>query len=223
MLNFENLDKSMFHGVGKYDIPQIEPVTDYPRGEFIPVHYMHKQNNPEDKIVHFFVHDYKFIRFWNQPDRYIQRIKKFNAVLSPDFSMFTDMPLAMQIYNQYRKHWLAAYWQMHGITVYPTISWSTPDSYEWCFDGEPVGGIVAVSSVGCYKDDEARHLVLQGYNEMMNRLQPLWVIWYGKVFEPCDWNVIRVVEHGQSLRNKKKLKMERNSPWEQVAMNFEKL
>lgn len=37
MVNFENLDKFAFHGVGKYNIPQIEPVTEYPHGEFIPV------------------------------------------------------------------------------------------------------------------------------------------------------------------------------------------
>ena len=35
MINFENLDKFTFPGVGKYDIPQIEPVKAYPQGEFI--------------------------------------------------------------------------------------------------------------------------------------------------------------------------------------------
>ena len=30
MINFENLDKFTFPGVGKYDIPQIEPVKTYP-------------------------------------------------------------------------------------------------------------------------------------------------------------------------------------------------
>ena len=28
MINFENLDKFTFPGVGKYDIPQIEPVKE---------------------------------------------------------------------------------------------------------------------------------------------------------------------------------------------------
>ena len=37
MINFENLDKFIFPGVGKYGIPQIEPVKAYPTGEFIPV------------------------------------------------------------------------------------------------------------------------------------------------------------------------------------------
>lgn len=204
MINFENLDKFAFHGVGRFDIPQIEPVTEYPQGEFIPMNYAKTAKDPASKIVHCFVDDYQFTRFWNRPDDYIPMLSRFSAVCSPDFSEYTDMPMAMQIYNHYRKHWLAAYWQLHGITVYPTISWSTPDSYEWCFDGEPVGGIVAVSSVGTQKNAESKRLFLQGYEEMMKRLDPTWVIFYGHVPLECDWNVIRVKPHYDEIVNRRK-------------------
>ena len=60
MINFENLDKFTFPGVGKYDIPQIEPVKAYPQGEFIPVNYHYTAKDPASKIVHFFVDDYQF-------------------------------------------------------------------------------------------------------------------------------------------------------------------
>ena len=109
MINFENLDKFTFPGFGKYDIPQIEPVKAYPQGEFIPVNYAKTAKDTSSKIVHCFVDDYQFTRYWNTPDRYIPMISEFAAVCSPDFSTYTDMPLAMQIYNHYRKHWLAAY------------------------------------------------------------------------------------------------------------------
>ena len=203
MLNFENLDHFRFSGVGKYDIPQIEPITVYPTGEFTPMNYANTAKNPEDKIVHCFVDDYQFIRYWNQPDRYIPLLSKFRAVCSPDFSLYTDMPVAMQIYNHYRKHWLAAYWQLHGLTVYPTIAWSTPDSYAWCFDGEPVGGVVAVSSVGTQQNKESKRLFLLGYEEMMKRLEPSWVIFYGKVPEECDWNVIRESPHYKEIERRR--------------------
>lgn len=204
MINFENLDKFAFHGIGRYDMPQIEPVTEYPQGEFIPINYAKTTKDPGSKIVHCFVDDYQFTRYWNTPDKYISMLSEFAAVCSPDFSTYTDMPLAMQIYNHYRKHWLAAYWQLHGITVYPTISWSTPESYEWCFDGEPVGGIVAVSSVGTQKNAESKRLFLQGYEEMMKRLDPTWVIFYGHVPLECDWNVIRVKPHYDEIVKRRK-------------------
>ena len=192
MLNFENLDKFNFSGVGKYEIPQIDPETKYPGGDFVGMNYALTEKFPESKIMHCFVDDYQFIRYWNNPDKYLPVLSKFSAVCSPDFSTYTDMPLAMQIYNHYRKHWLAAYWQLNGITVYPTISWSDESSYNWCFDGEPVGGVVAVSSVGTQKNKESKRLFLLGYEEMMKRLDPEWVIFYGIVPEECDWNVIRV-------------------------------
>lgn len=113
------------------------------------------------------------------------------------------MPLAMQIYNHYRKHWLAAYWQAHGLTVYPTISWSDEQSYDWCFDGEPAGGIVAVSSVGTQNNKEAKRLFLKGYEEMMKRLTPSFVIFYGNVPLECDWNVIRVQPYYKQIESRR--------------------
>ena len=202
MINFENLDKFTFSGVGKYEIPQIDPETKCPGGEFVGMKYALTEKFPESKIMHCFVDDYQFIRYWNNPDKYLSVISKFSAVCSPDFSTYTDMPLAMQIYNHYRKHWLAAYWQLNGITVYPTISWSDESSYEWCFDGEPVGGVVAVSSVGTQKNKESKRLFLLGYEEMMKRLDPAWVIFYGIVPEECDWNVIRITPEYEKVKER---------------------
>lgn len=207
MLNFENLDKMHFSGVGIYNIPKIQPTKQYPDGEFIPFNYAKTAKNPGNKIVHCFMDDYQFIRLWNKPDGYITMASKFRAMLSPDFSTYADMPMAMQIYNHYRKHWIAAYWQLNGIMVYPTISWSTPESYEWCFDGEPTESVVAVSSVGTQKNKESRHLFLRGYEEMLKRLNPSWVIFYGIVPEECDWNVIRIPPYYDNIVKRRKKHM----------------
>lgn len=204
MINFENLDKFVFSGVGKYEIPQIDPETKYPGEEFVGMNYALTEKFPESKIMHCFVDDYQFIRYWNNPNKYLPMISKFSAVCSPDFSTYTDMPIAMQIYNHYRKHWLAAYWQLNGITVYPTISWSDEKSYDWCFDGEPVGGVVAVSSLGAIKNKEIKRSFLLGYEEMMKRLNPSWVIFYGIVPEECDWNVIRVSPEYEKVKERYK-------------------
>ena len=151
-----------------------------------------------------YVDDYIFERTWHAPRRYALLLSEFKAAMTPDFSLFTDYPRAVQIYNHYRKHWLAAYWQLHGLTVYPTISWSDEQSYDWCFDGEPVGGIVAVSSVGTQQNKESKRLFLRGYEEMMKRLDPKFVIFYGHVPLECDWNVIRVKPHYDEIVKRRK-------------------
>lgn len=156
-----------------------------------------KQNNCG---VHFFLDDYQFQRLWNTPDRYIESLQKFSCVLSPDFSLYTDYPTALQIYNHYRKHWIGAYLQLYGIEVIPTICWSDEKSFEWCFDGEPLGGTVAVSSVGTQNRTESKELFLKGYKEMIERLQPETIIFYGRVPEECEENIINIKSFQEKFR-----------------------
>ena len=40
------------------------------------------------RIVHFFLYDYKFERVWKDPDHDIEKLKRYRAALSPDFSMY---------------------------------------------------------------------------------------------------------------------------------------
>lgn len=201
MTNFENFDKAIFLGEGKYDIPVIRPIKELPQPDnYISMNYVLTSKNRSKLAVHCFVDDYQFLRYWNEPNRYIPILKEFNCVLAPDFSLYTDMPMAMQIYNHYRKHWLAAYWQYCGIKVYPTITWSTPESYEWCFDGEPHNSVVAVSSVGVMRDKESYAIFMDGYNEMKRRLNPTGIIFYGKIPDECKSdNVIAIEPHYKSV------------------------
>lgn len=174
--NYENLERQIFDGVGEYGIPQIEPVTYEGGCDWIGFNYAKTCKEPEKKGVHFFLDDYQFNRLWTDVDRYIPMLQKFRYVMSPDFSTYTDFPKAIQIYNHYRKHWVGAYLQEAEIQVIPTISWSTPDSFAWCFDGEPEGGTVAVSSVGMMNSIGKKRLFLQGYKEMVRRLHPDTII-----------------------------------------------
>lgn len=144
------------------------------------------------KAFIFFLDDYQFTRLWKNINKYIPMLQKFRYVMSPDFSIYTDFPKAMQIYNHYRKHWCGAYLQEAGVRIIPTISWSTPDSFEWCFDGEPEGSTVAVSSVGCMNSKEKKTLFLAGYEEMVRRLQPEMIIFYGTVPDESMGNIVRV-------------------------------
>ena len=81
--------------------------------------------------------------------------------------------------------------------------WSDEKSFEWCFDGEPVDGTVAVSSVGTQKSKNAKQLFLNGYNEMVKRLNPKTIIFYGKVPEECARNIINIKSFLEKFRRSK--------------------
>lgn len=189
--SYENVEKRRFDGVGTYDIPQLAP-TPYEPCNFIGFNQHKSCQNKERYGVHFFLDDYQFIRIWNRIDNYLPLFRQFRCLLAPDFSLYDDFPEALQIYNHYRKHWIGAYLQERGVTVVPTISWSGLHSFSWCFDGEPKGGAVAVSSLGTQADVAAKELFLTGYVEMMERLDPEAVLFYGSVPDGCFGNIIRI-------------------------------
>lgn len=199
--NYENLNKGILRGTGAYDIPIIQP-EQVQADSFIGFNYAKGCRQPESKGLHFFVDDYQFIRLWSNPEAYLPMLARFKCVCTPDFSTYTDFPKAVQIYNHYRKHWLGAYWQLNGVTVIPTISWSSLDSLKWCFDGEPVGGAVAVSSVGTQLSAQSRALFMIGYDAMLARLRPSTVYFYGKIPEGCGGNIIPVEAFQHSVRRR---------------------
>ena len=189
--NGHNLVLGDFEPAGEYGIPVLRPVQ--LKDSFEWIRFNHALSEPKRSRsqygVQFFIDDYLFERAWHDPPRYALFLRQFRAVLTPDFSMFTDYPKAIQVYNHWRKHQLGAYWQRVGMTVVPTIGWIDRDSYSWCFDGEPVGGTVAVSSVGTQKNKDAKRMFLDGYNEMLARLNPSKIIFFGDVPEECEGNI----------------------------------
>lgn len=66
-----------------------------------------------NRFVHFFLYDYKFEDIWNNPDKYIEKLSQYKAVLTPDFSMYIEMNENMQRYNTFRNRWVGAHtWQI---------------------------------------------------------------------------------------------------------------
>ena len=185
--NILNIGKANFPGVGKYDIPQLEPIHENEIGEikeWIGFNYVLSDTEPEGKAVHFFISDYQFERVFNNPDKYIKKLQQYECVLSPDFSPYCDMPLATQIFNHYRKHWCGRYFQENGIKVIPTIRCSTDErSLEWYLDGEPCEGVVAYSSMWIKEDTESYDIAKKEWCGMIEKLKPTKVFLYGKEFD----------------------------------------
>lgn len=146
------------------------------------------------KGCHFFIDDYQFERLWNSPSAYLGVLRGYDCVLTPDFSLYMDMPDPMQEWNRYRSAALGWYWAQHGITVVPTLSWAQPSSYRFCFKGIPKHSTVATSTVGVAKDKDAQKVWHDGIREAMKRLEPPRVLLYGKNIG-FDFGSCEVVEY----------------------------
>ena len=83
----ENLDKAVFPGVGKYDIPRVLPMEVEQPIEMIGFNFAAKYKHPERVGIHFFLKDYQFSRLWTSPEMYTNMLRRFRFVCTPDFSM----------------------------------------------------------------------------------------------------------------------------------------
>ena len=174
--NLYDFDENRCTGI--YDIPTLDKVIHMPKS-LMGFNYC-KSTPPQDGVgVHFFLDDYQFERVWNSPEDYCTMLADYDCVLTPDFSLYTNMPIAMMIWNTYRSRLIGQMMQDYGCTVIPTVSWAGADSYDFAFDGLPTGGTIAVSTIGVKRNKDAFDIWVQGMNECMKSVKPHNVIVYG--------------------------------------------
>lgn len=103
------------------------------------------------------------------------------AIISPDFSLYLDMPRVMQIWNIYRSRAFGFYLSKLGYNVIPNVRWTDEESYDFAFDGLYRGQTVAVGTLGCSKNNIDKILLINGFVEMIKRINPKMVIIYGPI------------------------------------------
>lgn len=140
--------------------------------------------------VHFFVDDYRFKGTYFYPKKTLPKYSQYKFLLTPDFSLYSNMPMWLQISNVAKNRWVGAYWQSKGLTVIPTISWSTATSFKFCFDGIEETSIVAVGMIGSKKNNHSEFM--NGYNEMLNRINPSAIICFGEPFQDMEGNILKI-------------------------------
>ena len=89
--NYENLNKGIFPGAARFDIPILRPELTTAEN-WISFNYAIGCEEPSEHGVHFFVDDYQFNRIWAHPDNYLGMMARFDTVCTPDFSTYTDFP-----------------------------------------------------------------------------------------------------------------------------------
>lgn len=184
----KELVRNEFKVVGKYNMPLIKK-QDIDVDKIEPISFVDTKNDDEQnkhKTVHFFTHDWLFEKVYTKADDSFERLKQYHALFSPDFSLFIDMPLALQIHSVFKNRWCGAYWQSRGAKVIPTVAWGDERSFEFCFDGIEEGSIVAVCT---YYREHDKGPFMYGYNKMMEVIKPSAIICYDEPFDEMKGNI----------------------------------
>lgn len=167
--------------IGKYQIPSLPKHDEIliPK-DMIP---FDKRNvvKEKDLAIDFYMHDVTFRQILTSTSKYLDELSRFAAVISPDCSLYRDMPLCLQITNTYMNRAVGFYLQKHGVYVIPNVRWGDERSFEFCFQGLPTNDIVCISTHGCIKGEENKYYFKLGLEEMLIVLKPQVVLVHGSM------------------------------------------
>ncbi len=160
--------------------------------------------------VGFYLFDDKFAEIITDIDKYVETLKLFDGVITPDCTLLTGQANCLQSTNTYFNRAVGFYLQKKGIPVIPQIRWSDERSYDYCFLGAPKHDIVAVSTYGCIQSKEKKRSFREGFRAMLKALEPNDVVLHGPMPEEVfyglgeyarihhfdDWTKVRHMKDG---------------------------
>jgi len=135
----------------------------------------------DNAVVGFFLHDKIFEAVYNQPITTLNRLANSGmaGMLTPNFSLWVDTPIAMQIWAWYKTQWCGRFFQENGIKVMPTLNWSDENSYDFCFSGVPKNCKTVIVQCRNLSNELAKKRFIKGIYEAKKRINFEKVYIYG--------------------------------------------
>ncbi len=166
--------------------------------ELIPFSCRKYTNNYKEALV-FYENDLQFREVITSVDEHLEEMAKFEAVVSPDCSLYYDMPLVLQMTNTYLNRQIGYYLQSKGLYVIPNIRWGDERTYRrilphevpFAFLGVEKHSIVSIGSYGCSKTKEEKYHLKEGLRSMLCELEPEVVLVYGAMQETLFGDFLR--------------------------------
>ncbi|MGT2866523.1 DUF4417 domain-containing protein [Streptococcus fryi] len=164
---------------GDYEIPVISSYEGELPISMVP--FSKRRQCSSNNWICFYEDDVNFEGIWKSPKQHLETLKSYDGVILPDFSIYRDMPLAMQIWNIYRSRAIGTWLQENEISVIPNIRWGDERTYDIACDGLSKHSVIAVGSHGLMKDTAERQSFIKGLDYIINRLEPHTILVYGAI------------------------------------------
>ena len=189
---------------GIFEIPVIKkPKKIIIPQKLVPFSKMEKADKKVFAVCEY-ENDSEFKDILVNPNQYVKILKGYQGFISPDCSIYRDMPLATQITNIYRNRAIGYYFQKRGVYVIPCVRWGDERTYTTKYLPEKVAflgvekhSIVSVGSYGQLKDRVNRYYFEAGLDAMIETLEPEVILVYSKMPDEIErkYGDIKFVEY----------------------------
>ena len=173
---------------GKFEIPHIDAPNEIiiPSG-MVPFSIRERSKDKKD-FVCFYEDDIDFRDILTRTEEYVDELKQYPGIITPDCSLYIDAPLCVQIADIYLNRAVGHYLQKQGLYVIPNLRWGDERTYKDDFLGEKVAfqgvdkhSIVSVGTYGQIQTAESKRYFKEGLEEMIKELEPEVVLVYGSM------------------------------------------
>jgi len=147
--------------------------------DFIPFS-RRKSEKEKGGVVHCFEQDVFFKAFWTNMDKSIYELKDFDAVFSPDFTMFVDVPETHNKWQLLKSRLCGARMQQVGYNVIPTITYGDATSLTWCLEGLAPNGVYGISGTGLQGCSAKLKLFQYAMRKIEEELSPIKIFVCGE-------------------------------------------
>ena len=188
-----------FPSSNKWGIPDLDPkmlydgdvpLTTYPAEDLqgAPQLYIYGANGFDERVakrvICFYTEDWRFERIWSESVESLKTIVPLKPAgfISPDFSLWADDPLVVQMWNIYRARWISRYWQAAGLKLIPSLATSTNKAcYEFAYEGFPKKPSLMAMQLraGGYKDKVQVNSVMTEVAQLIEQVAPQRLMLYG--------------------------------------------
>lgn len=134
-------------------------------------------------VLAFYTEDYRFEKMWSNAVGAVEEHHdhEWGSIIAPDFSVWRDDPIAVQLWNTYRNRWCSRYWQKAGFRVIPGLKGHfAKETHEWLNAGIPRGcPLVSINCRTGTSSDTKRASWLRAVARGVEEVTPQAVMIYG--------------------------------------------
>ncbi len=171
---------------GRMEIPEIKAPKEIRIPNSLTPFSKRNYADSFDTAICEYEHDIRFAELIYATENFTDDLMRFSAFITPDCSLYRDMPFCLQIANTYFNRAVGACLQAKGMYVITNIRWGDERSYTTCeipekiaFLGAPKQSIVSIGTYGCIKGSENSYHFKAGLDAMLCELEPKVVLVYG--------------------------------------------
>lgn len=178
--------RDVFHSWMLHDAEYTHPLS---MPKLAPVHVdpdrlvafsdaMHSRWHDFDCFVHFFEDDCNIERFWNNPKAYIAKLKRFQGIIGPDYSVCWNFPVVLKNYNHWRNS-VCTYWLQHQLKYAVPQARCEDDDFTAVLAGFPRHSTIAIGARSMVRRLSDRYVLKKSVEHIVDFLEPENLLWYG--------------------------------------------